>query len=73
MKHEHINGLFNDAGSSSVYIDQQLMVEFAGSDRRELWKLSVWILGVPAEIRTGVLPNVSQKRYCLSHLAQCEG
>jgi len=36
MKHEHINGLFNDAGSSSVYIDQQLMVEFAGSDRREL-------------------------------------
>jgi len=59
MKHEYIKGLFNDAGSSSVYIDQQVMVGFAGSDRRKQWKFSVWILGVPAEIRTGVLPNAS--------------
>lgn len=47
------NGLFDDAGNSSDYTDQHLMVGFAGSGRRKQRKSSVWTVGVPAEIPTG--------------------
>jgi hypothetical protein len=54
------------------------------SDRRVSWgtipalawrncekplKTTESVVGVPAEIRTGLLPNTSQKRYCLSQLS----
>jgi hypothetical protein len=45
---------------------------FTWKDREKTRKIPVRIVGVPAEIRTGYLPNTSQKSYRLSQLVRSE-
>lgn len=73
MKREYINGLYNDVGSCSVYIDQQPTVGFAGSDQTKTTKILSLDTRCSSRDRTGVRCNASQKRYRLSHLAQSGG
>jgi hypothetical protein len=45
---------------------------FAWRDRKELRKIVMSIIRVPAEIRTGHIPNTSEKIYRLRQLARWE-